>query len=145
VAFGRTEEGAIAEAYAVVFKMLDGVFEAELADVAMTPQMLASLVSLVDAGRITAKSARELFPDLVEHGGDPEAMMQERGLEAVSDTGELEAAIDDAIAANPKVVESYHAGDAKALNFLMGQVMKRTQGRANPATARELLAGRLGG
>jgi aspartyl-tRNA(Asn)/glutamyl-tRNA(Gln) amidotransferase subunit B len=119
--------------------------EAELADVAMTPQILASLVSLVDAGRITARSARELFPDLMEHGGDPESLMQERGLEAVSDTGELAAAIDDAIAANPKVVESYHAGDAKALNFLMGQVMKRTQGRANPGTARELLARRLGG
>jgi aspartyl-tRNA(Asn)/glutamyl-tRNA(Gln) amidotransferase subunit B len=119
--------------------------EAELADVVMTPQILASLVSLVDEGRITAKSARELFPDLMEQGGDPEALMQERGLEAVSDTGELEAAIDDAIAANPTVVESYHAGDAKALNFLMGQVMKRTQGRANPGTARELLASRLGG
>ena len=111
----------------------------------MTPEILAALVGLVDGGRLTARSARELFPDLIEHGGDPEALMRERGLEAVSDTGELEAAIDAALAANPKVVESYHSGDAKALNFLMGQVMKQTQGKANPATARELLAKRLGG
>ena len=118
---------------------------AELAEVAMTPEILVALVGLVDGGRLTARSARELFPDLIEHGGDPEALMRERGLEAVSDTGELEAAIDAALAANPKVVESYHSGDAKALNFLMGQVMKQTQGKANPATARELLAKRLGG
>ena len=118
---------------------------AELDQLAMTPEILTQLVGLVDQGRLTAKSARELFGELVEHGGDPETLMQERGLEAVSDSGELEAAVDEAIAANPKVVESYHSGDAKALNFLMGQVMKRTQGKANPTTARELLATRLAG
>ncbi len=117
----------------------------ELDQVAITPEILAALVGLVDDGRLTAKSARDLFPELVESGGDPEAIMLERGLEAVSDSGELEAAVDDAIASNPKVVESYGAGDAKALNFLMGQVMKRTQGKASPGKARELLAKRLSG
>jgi aspartyl-tRNA(Asn)/glutamyl-tRNA(Gln) amidotransferase subunit B len=117
----------------------------ELDQVAMTPEILAALVGLVDDGRLTARSARDLFPELVESGGDPEAIMLERGLEAVSDSGELEAAVDDAIASNPKVVESYGAGDAKALNFLMGQVMKRTQGKASPGKARELLAKRLSG
>ncbi len=81
------------------------------------------------AGRLTARSAREIFPRLVEEGGDPEVMMQELGLEAVSDSGELEAAVDEAIAGNAKAVESYRAGDAKSLNFLMGQVMKKTQGK----------------
>ena len=117
--------------------------DAELTEVAITPEILSALVLLVDGGRLTARSARDLFPELVASGGDPEALMQERGLEAVSDAGELEAAVDDAISSNAKVAESYHAGDAKALNFLMGQVMKRTQGRANPASARELLAKKL--
>ena len=118
--------------------------DAELDQVAITPEILAALVGLVDGGRLTARSARELFPELVESGGDPETLVRERGLAAVSDTGELSAAADDAIASNPKVVESYRSGDAKALNFLMGQVMKRTQGKANPATARELLTKKLG-
>ena len=70
--------------------------------------------------------------------------MRERGLEAVSDSGELEAAVDEAIGANPKAVESYCGGDAKSLNFLMGQVMKKTQGKANPAVVRDLLSAKLG-
>ena len=116
----------------------------ELEDAAMTPDSLAALVRLVDDGRLTARSAREIFPELVEQGADPESLMQERGLEAVSDSGELEAAVDEAIGANPKAVESYRGGDAKSLNFLMGQVMKKTQGKANPAVVRDLLSAKLG-
>jgi aspartyl-tRNA(Asn)/glutamyl-tRNA(Gln) amidotransferase subunit B len=119
--------------------------ELELENAAITPESLAGLVSLVEAGRLTARSARDLFPALVEQGGDPEALMRERGLEAVSDSGELETAVDEAIDANAKAVESYRGGDAKSLNFLMGQVMKKTQGKANPAVVRELLASKLGG
>ena len=119
--------------------------ELELENAAITPESLAGLVSLVEAGRLTARSARDLFPALVEQGGDPETLMRERGLEAVSDSGELETAVDEAIAANAKAVESYRGGDAKSLNFLMGQVMKKTQGKANPAVVRELLASKLGG
>ncbi|MFP8874831.1 MAG: Asp-tRNA(Asn)/Glu-tRNA(Gln) amidotransferase subunit GatB, partial [Myxococcota bacterium] len=89
----------------------------ELEDAAITPDSLAALVQLVDEGRLTARSAREIFPELVEQGADPESLMRERGLEAVSDSGELEAAVDEAIGANPKAVESYRGGDAKSLNF----------------------------
>jgi Asp-tRNA(Asn)/Glu-tRNA(Gln) amidotransferase B subunit len=97
----------------------------------------------VDAGRVTAKSARSLLPELLFAGGDPEALVRERGLEAVSDAGELEAAVDEVLAANAKAVASVAAGDAKSLNFLMGQVMRRTQGKADPARVRELLAERI--
>ena len=100
---------------------------------------------MVDEGRLTARSARELFPELVDSGGDPEALMQAaRSRGRLGYAGELEAAVDDAIASNPKVVESYHSGDAKALNFLMGQVMKRTQGKANPGHGARLAGEEVG-
>ncbi|MED5262588.1 MAG: Asp-tRNA(Asn)/Glu-tRNA(Gln) amidotransferase subunit GatB [Myxococcota bacterium] len=117
--------------------------ELEIEESAMTPENLSALLGLVAEGRLTAKSARELFAVLVEDGGEPETLMSERGLEAVSDPGAIEGAVQEAIDGNPKAVESYRDGDAKSLNFLMGQVMKKTQGKANPATVRQLLAQKL--
>ena len=84
-----------------------------------------------------------LLPELVERGGDPEVLVRERGLEAVSDTGVLEAAVDEALAASPENVEQYRAGEKKVLNFFMGQVMKRTQGKADPAAVRKILQQKL--
>ncbi len=115
----------------------------EIESVAATPQALARLVGLVEEGRLTAKNARDLLPDLLARGGDPEAMMGERGLEAVSDEGELEAMADGVLEAQPQAVASYKEGDTKSLNFLMGQVMKQTQGKADPARVREILARKL--
>jgi aspartyl-tRNA(Asn)/glutamyl-tRNA(Gln) amidotransferase subunit B len=109
----------------------------------LTPDALAALVRLVDDGKVTAKSARELLPALVERGGDPLALVRERGLEAVSDTGAIEAAADEVIAANPDNAARYRAGEDKILNFLMGQVMKKTGGKASPAAVREVLARKL--
>jgi aspartyl-tRNA(Asn)/glutamyl-tRNA(Gln) amidotransferase subunit B len=83
--------------------------------------------------------------ELLDRGGDPEALVRERGLEAVSDTGALEAAADAVLAAHPDVVEQVRAGEEKGLNFLMGQIMKRTQGKASPVAAREVLQRRLRG
>jgi aspartyl-tRNA(Asn)/glutamyl-tRNA(Gln) amidotransferase subunit B len=117
--------------------------DAEPEAVRLAPEGFAALMRLVDAGRVTAKSARSLLPELLFAGGDPEALVRERGLEAVSDAGELEAAVDEVLAANAKAVASFAAGDAKSLNFLMGQVMRRTAGKADPARVRELLAERL--
>jgi len=122
-------------------KQLDLSLEAS----ALTPDKLAALLELVEKGRLTPRNARDLFALLVEHGGDPESLMVERGLEAVSDEGALEVAVQEAIDANPKAAESYRAGDQKSLNFLMGQVMKKTQGKADAGTTRKLLAAKLGG
>ena len=82
----------------------------------------------------------EVFAALVESGGDPEQIMRDRGLEAVSDTGELEALAREAIAAHSEQRQQYKAGEKKVLNFFMGQVMKRTQGKASPDAVREILA-----
>jgi aspartyl-tRNA(Asn)/glutamyl-tRNA(Gln) amidotransferase subunit B len=98
-----------------------GEQEREIDEAAITPEALAALIRLVDEGRTSPKSARGLVAELVERGGDPEALVRERGLAAVSD------------------------GEKKVVNFLMGQVMKRTQGKANPGAVREILLRKLEG
>ncbi len=117
--------------------------DVDIEALALTPALLAQLIRLVDAGRVTARHARELFPELAERGGDPAVLIRERGLEAVSDGGLLERTADEVIAAHPDSVERYKNGEEKLLNFLMGQVMQRTQGKANPQAIRELLARKL--
>ncbi len=119
--------------------------ECEIEDLALTPQTLGRLIALVEEGRLTQKSAAQLFPDLVADGGDPEAMMVERGLEAVSDAGAIEGFVDEVIAANPDVVQQVRDGDDKPLNFLMGQVMKASQGKAEPGQVRKALAEKIRG
>jgi aspartyl-tRNA(Asn)/glutamyl-tRNA(Gln) amidotransferase subunit B len=116
--------------------------DADIEATRLTPGALAALVRLVEAGHVTAANARALVPELVERGGDPEALVRERGLEAVAESG-LERVVDEVIAAHPEVAERIRAGEEKGLHFLMGQVMRRTQGKASPAAARELLASRL--
>ena len=111
----------------------------------LSPAALAALVRLVDEGKLTARSARDLVPELIDKGGDPAALVRERGLEAVSDGGALEAAAAEVIAANPDAAGRFRAGEEKILNFLMGQVMKKTGGKASPGAVREILARRLRG
>jgi aspartyl-tRNA(Asn)/glutamyl-tRNA(Gln) amidotransferase subunit B len=115
----------------------------EIEQARVTPDAFAALLRLVDAGRTTARSARELLPELVRAGGDPAALVRERGLEAVSDAGVLEQAVAAVIAEHAESVRRYRAGEEKMLNFLMGQVMRRTAGKASPAAVRELLARKL--
>jgi aspartyl-tRNA(Asn)/glutamyl-tRNA(Gln) amidotransferase subunit B len=136
---------ARATANAVVQSVLPALKEAdcELEDSLLTASQLASLMALEKANRLTARGRRELLPELIEKGGDPEALMQERGLESVSDQGLIESAVAEVLAANPEAIEKYRAGDAKPLNFLMGQVMKRTRGKADPDTVRAILADKL--
>jgi aspartyl-tRNA(Asn)/glutamyl-tRNA(Gln) amidotransferase subunit B len=117
--------------------------ERELEDVALTPAILASLIGLVEQGRLTARNAAELFPDLVSDGGDPETLMLSRGLEAVSDVGAIDEFVEAVMAAHPDVVQQVRDGDDKPLNFLMGQVMKASQGKAEPGQVRKTLAERI--
>ena len=75
--------------------------------------------------------------------GEPDAIIDKRGLRQISDAGAIESAVDGVLAANPKLVEDYRAGKDKAFNALVGQVMKATQGKANPAQAGEVLKRKL--
>jgi len=117
--------------------------EIEIEQAAITPEALARLIEMVDQGRVTVKSARGLVAELTDQGGDPAVLVQERGLGAVSDAGLLESVADEVIGANPDVGEAYRQGDKKVVNFLMGQVMKKTQGKADPGQVREILARKL--
>jgi aspartyl-tRNA(Asn)/glutamyl-tRNA(Gln) amidotransferase subunit B len=116
----------------------------ELEETALEPGALAALLRLVDARRVTAQNARELLRDLAKRGGDVEALVRERGVEAVADDASLGPAVDEVLAAHPEMVEKLRAGEGKVLNYLMGQVMKRTGGKADPAAVRALISRRVG-
>jgi aspartyl-tRNA(Asn)/glutamyl-tRNA(Gln) amidotransferase subunit B len=110
-----------------------------LRELPLTPEHLVELLRLLDAGRITAASAREVFAEMARSGARPDAIVRARGLEAVSDAGALEEHARAVIAANAPQVAKYKAGDQKLLNFFVGQVMKATGGKADPARLREIL------
>jgi aspartyl-tRNA(Asn)/glutamyl-tRNA(Gln) amidotransferase subunit B len=121
-----------------------GAAEGEIGRLRIAPAALAGLVKLVDDKVINMPSAREVFNALVAEGGDPERIVEERGLAQVSDSGELEAMADEAIRQNVKSVEDYRKGKVAALKFLIGQVMKQSRGKANPQRVEEILRNRLG-
>ena len=111
----------------------------------MTPEALAELVGIVDKGLISAKIANDIFADLMENGAMPEAYVKEKGLVQISDSSALEAAVDKVLADNPAEVEAFRGGKTKLISFFVGQVMRATRGKANPALVNELLAKKLAG
>jgi len=116
-----------------------------LADLRFPPSAILELVALVDSGRISTKIAQEVFAETFATGEAPAAVVDRKGLAQVSDTGAIEAFCDQAIAANPGPAADFRAGKAAALNFLKGQVMKLSKGKANPALAGEVLERKLRG
>jgi aspartyl-tRNA(Asn)/glutamyl-tRNA(Gln) amidotransferase subunit B len=116
----------------------------KLADLPLTAVALAALIKLVDAKSINMPSAKEVFAELMDKGGDPAEIIQRRGLTQVSDSGAIDTFAAQAIEANPKVVEEFRGGKAAALQFLIGQVMKLSRGKANPQLAAEALKKKLG-
>ena len=114
-----------------------------IGECAMKPEALRALVVLSVKGTINGPTLKELLPELFEKGGDPEAIVKERGLGAVSDAGALEAFVDQAIAANPNVVADYKAGKKAAAGFFVGQVMKLSKGKADPKVVGPMVARKL--
>jgi len=109
------------------------------------PEAIVELAGLVEAKTISSSAAQQVFAEMFETGKSPAAIVQEKGLAQVSDTGAIEKFCDEAIAANPKSVADYKAGKVAALNALKGQVMKLSKGKANPALAGEILERKLKG
>ncbi|HEV2765216.1 MAG TPA: Asp-tRNA(Asn)/Glu-tRNA(Gln) amidotransferase subunit GatB [Pyrinomonadaceae bacterium] len=109
------------------------------------PEELGALVRLIDEGRISGKQAKEVLVEMFASGRPAEAVVRERGLEQVSDTASIEQAVADVLAANPKQLEQYRAGKETLFGFFVGQVMKATQGKANPKVVNELLKEKLKG
>jgi aspartyl-tRNA(Asn)/glutamyl-tRNA(Gln) amidotransferase subunit B len=114
-----------------------------VADVTFAPAHLQELVDLVDSGKISSRIAQDVFADLFASGESPARIVEQKGLAQVSDTGALEKFCDEVIAANPKSAEDFRAGKGAALNFLKGQVMKLSKGKANPGSVGEILERKL--
>ncbi|MPV38267.1 Asp-tRNA(Asn)/Glu-tRNA(Gln) amidotransferase subunit GatB [Georgenia subflava] len=115
-----------------------------LEELAVTPEQVAELTRLVDSGRINDKLARQALEGVLAGEGSPEEVVVARGLEVVSDDGALEAAVDEALAANPDVVEKIRGGKVQAAGAIVGAVMKATRGQADAARVREILMARIG-
>jgi len=114
-----------------------------LADLKFKPEAIVELAGLVEAKTISSSAAQQVFAEMFDTGKSPAAIVQEKGLAQVSDTGAIEKFCDEAIAANPGPAADFKAGKAAALNFLKGQVMKLSKGKANPALAGEILEKKL--
>ncbi len=116
----------------------------EIEECLIKPAHLAAMLKLIDDGTISGKIAKTVFEDMFSSGKTPDAIVKEKGLIQVSDEAALIPIIDEIISANPKVVEDYRNGKEKAAGFFVGQVMKATRGKANPAIVNELLKEKLG-
>jgi aspartyl-tRNA(Asn)/glutamyl-tRNA(Gln) amidotransferase subunit B len=121
---------------------------AESLDITELPVPVAALAALIGRvvdGTVSNNGARQVFDALwAARGGDVDALIEAKGLKQMSDVGALEAIVDEVLAANARSVEEYRAGKDKAFNALVGQVMKASKGKANPAQANELLRRKLG-
>jgi aspartyl-tRNA(Asn)/glutamyl-tRNA(Gln) amidotransferase subunit B len=106
-------------------------------------EFINEIVELVDSSKISSKIAQDVFKEMFSSGKSPVTIVQEKGLAQVSDTGAIEKFCDDAIAANPNSVADYKNGKVAALNFLKGQVMKLSKGKANPNLVGEILERKL--
>ena len=116
----------------------------ELSALEITPVQVARVVDLIKEGKLTNKLARKAVDGVLEGEGDVDEVVKARGLEVVRDDGAIEAAVDEALAANPDIVEKYKAGNKKVVGAIVGQVMKATRGKADPAQVNQLIAKKLG-
>ena len=119
----------------------DGV---KLADTALTPARALGLVKLVAADAISSKQGKVVFAAILDEDKDPDAIVAERGMEQVSDTGAIEAVVDAVLAANPDKVAQYQGGKTGLIGFFVGQCMKEMRGQGNPKLINELRAKKLG-
>ncbi|MCL6633514.1 MAG: Asp-tRNA(Asn)/Glu-tRNA(Gln) amidotransferase subunit GatB [Alicyclobacillus herbarius] len=115
-----------------------------VAESPVRPEQLAGLIAQVDKGTISIKQARDVFKLMCETRKDAEVIIKEQGMEQISDESQLIPIIEEVIANNPKSVEDYRAGKQKALGALVGQTMKATKGKANPALVNKLILERIG-
>lgn len=115
----------------------------DVSDSPVSAEQLGGVVKLIKSGDISGKIAKDLFEIVYTEGGDPAAIVEERGMKQVTDMGAIEKAVDDVIAANPAQVEKAKQ-NPKLVGFFVGQVMKASGGKANPAAVNELVTKKLG-
>ncbi len=117
----------------------------DIADSPISPLQLAQLITRIQDGTLSGKLAKQVFEAMWSEGGEVDTIIEAKGLRQMSDSGEIGRLIDDVMAANAKSVEEFRSGKEKAFNALVGQVMKASKGKANPAQVNELLRRKLSG
>ena len=116
----------------------------DIADSPVAAKQLGALVGLISDGTISGRIARDVFTEMCATSKDPAVVVEEKGLKQVSDSGELEGIVDEAIAKGPAQVEQYKSGNEKIIGWFVGQVMQATKGQANPQMVNEILRKKLG-
>ena len=139
-----TDPKAVANWLTGEFLRLVNATGTAIADTKIAPDALCELLDLIDKGTINRNIAKNVFEEMFNTGKSAGQIVKEKGLEQVTDTGAIEAAVDAVIAANPKEVERFKGGEDKLISFFVGQVMRETKGKANPAVVNEMLKGKLG-
>jgi len=119
--------------------------EVGIENASVSAAQLAAMIGRIADNTISNSAAKQVFDALWTEGGEVDAIIEAKGLKQMNDTGALEAIIDEVLAANPKNVEEFRAGNSKALNGLVGPIMKASKGKANPAQVNELLLKKLQG
>ena len=119
--------------------------EVDIEHAPVSAAQLAAMIGRIADSTISNSAAKQVFDALWTEGGEVDAIIEAKGLKQMNDTGALEAIIDEVLAANPKNVEEFRAGNSKALNGLVGPIMKASKGKANPAQVNELLLKKLQG
>lgn len=114
-----------------------------ITEIPFKPEALAELVQLIDKGTISGKIAKEILPELLEKGGSPQKMIESKGMTQLSDPQALAKVIEEILAANPKEVEKFRSGKGNMKGFFVGQVMKKTGGRADPKLTNQLIDEKL--
>lgn len=112
-------------------------------DFNITPEMLAGLVKLVDDGSVSSSAAKEIFNEMILTGEVPEKIVEKKGLKQISNESELESIVSEIIDENQKVVEDFKSGKKNAAGFLVGKIMQKTKGKANPKIVKELLENKI--
>lgn len=115
----------------------------EIGDFQVTPENLGELTNLIKDGVLSSKLAKKVFAEMLKENKSPKQLVKDLGLEQVSDTGAIEKFVDEAIAENPQSVADFKAGKDRAIGFLVGQIMKKSHGKANPGMVQQLLKQKL--
>ncbi len=126
-----------------LMRELKGEDATEIGKCPVTPDNLASLLNMIDKGTISGKIAKTVFEEMMATGKDPDTVVKEKNLVQMSDAGDLQKMVQEIIAENPGQVTEYKAGKTKLMGYFVGQLMKKTKGRANPKMANELFAKEL--
>jgi aspartyl-tRNA(Asn)/glutamyl-tRNA(Gln) amidotransferase subunit B len=116
-----------------------------VAEIPVSPEMLVGILKRIDDNTISGKIAKTVFDEMWATGKDADTVIDEKGLKQVTDTGAIEKMVDDVIAANPGQAQEFSEGKDKLLGFFVGQIMKVSKGKANPAMVNDLLRKKLRG